>query len=330
MPKIFAAEVNKYKPPAAVTAYYAELDRDGARACLETAWWQALRASAIAPPPPSAAAPAGKQWLLSWPSSSGNSYDPHTPHVHRQTTPLHFALGRLSPFYIERMRRADAKRAVWAVYFGPATSNGSYGMGVGQGGAIATVSGGTASAALHDFAAAARAGAPSLGCRAPLPCELLRLRVANAAPPSCPADLRRGHGAAREPARARPGGDGVAGRAHAAAGGAGAGRLPRRGVDRGEERELQGEVGQERQEAAGARAADRRRGLAHQRQGGGVRHVRGGAGARGEPDEGEGAAADVDLCSLLALVELHAQLHSWDLHRFTVPSCQAKWRSTSC
>ena len=60
-------------------------------------------------------------------------------HQHRESDPLHFVMGRTSMFYIERAFKSDASRGVWAVYFGPYCSNGSDKMGVGQGGAIASV-----------------------------------------------------------------------------------------------------------------------------------------------------------------------------------------------
>lgn len=60
-------------------------------------------------------------------------------YVHREVAPLHFVMGRLSPFYIERAFRRDGARAVWAVYFGRYTSTGDVQMGMGSGGAIASV-----------------------------------------------------------------------------------------------------------------------------------------------------------------------------------------------
>ena len=64
---------------------------------------------------------------------------PALRYVHRHSAPMHFVIGRQSPFYIERCFRNDRKRAVWAVYFGPFCSNGDYQVGVGNGGAIAAL-----------------------------------------------------------------------------------------------------------------------------------------------------------------------------------------------
>lgn len=43
--------------------------------------------------------------------------------VHRESLPLHYVVGRMSPFFIERLLKNDNSRAIWAIYFGPYTSN---------------------------------------------------------------------------------------------------------------------------------------------------------------------------------------------------------------
>ena len=52
--------------------------------------------------------------------------------LHRYTTPVHYVVGRLSPFYTGICRSKDRQRAMMGVWFGPYTSNGG---GTGQGGA---------------------------------------------------------------------------------------------------------------------------------------------------------------------------------------------------
>merc|ERR1711908_170176 len=60
-------------------------------------------------------------------------------HVHRTSAPLHFVMGQLAPYTIERMYKRDGSRGIWAVYLGPYCSNGDVKMGVGQGGVISSL-----------------------------------------------------------------------------------------------------------------------------------------------------------------------------------------------
>ena len=58
---------------------------------------------------------------------------------HRVAAPLHYVIGRMSPFYIERFISRDRQRMLFAVYYGAYTTNGAHELGVGQGGAQAAL-----------------------------------------------------------------------------------------------------------------------------------------------------------------------------------------------
>lgn len=112
-----------YRPPAAVAEYFAELDAEGKQAIEKAAWWRELLAQ--------------EDLVHNWPSHAKRLEQ--NDHQHRESAPLHFVMGRLAPYYIERCYKRDCSRAVWAVYLGPYCSNGDTTMGVGQGGAISSL-----------------------------------------------------------------------------------------------------------------------------------------------------------------------------------------------
>ena len=109
--------------PPAMAQWFADLDADGKKALDACQWWQEQKAE--------------PGWVKNWPSNARNLEKNDS--IHRETAPLHFVMGRMSPFYIERVYQPDCTRAIWAVYFGPYCSNGGDTMGVGQGGAISSV-----------------------------------------------------------------------------------------------------------------------------------------------------------------------------------------------
>lgn len=59
------------------------------------------------------------EWEAGWPSRAALAFtaraDDTALNLHRHTAPLHYVVGRLSPFYIDRMWRRDGKMAVWCV-----------------------------------------------------------------------------------------------------------------------------------------------------------------------------------------------------------------------
>jgi hypothetical protein len=109
--------------PPEMVQWFAELDAAGKDVLDSCSWWQTLKRE--------------PGWVQNWPSNAKNMASNDSEH--RKTAPLHFVMGRMSPFYIERVYSPDCKRAVWACYFGPYTSNGGDTMGVGQGGAVSSV-----------------------------------------------------------------------------------------------------------------------------------------------------------------------------------------------
>ena len=117
-----------FQLPKDMVEWYQELDSAGAKAAGEAKWWQDFLKDHCDT----------GAWTRNWPI--------HAKHpeltqlfVHRHSAPMHFVIGRQSPFYIERCFQNDRKRAVWAVYFGAYCTNGDHSLGVGNGGAIAAL-----------------------------------------------------------------------------------------------------------------------------------------------------------------------------------------------
>lgn len=98
---------------ATQTEWSTQLDTAGRTALSETEWFQRIGSE-----------PHGWQPIGS---------------IHRETHPMHFVMGRMSPFYIEKLVSRDRRRTLFAVYYGPYTTNGSVELGVGQGGAQAAL-----------------------------------------------------------------------------------------------------------------------------------------------------------------------------------------------
>eukprot|EP00435_Cladocopium_sp_Y103_P023991 s2168_g5.t2 len=118
-----------FQLPEEMVDWYRSLDSAGARAASEAKWWQDFLKDQC---------DGAGGWTRNWPIHAKHPELNHL-YVHRHSAPMHFVIGRQSPFYIERCFRNDRKRAVWAVYFGPFCSNGDYQVGVGNGGAIAAL-----------------------------------------------------------------------------------------------------------------------------------------------------------------------------------------------
>ena len=116
-----------FQLPTAMIEWYNALDQAGAKACVEATWWQDFLKHHC-----------GNGWTRNWPLH-GKHPESHEFFVHRESAPLHFVIGRQSPYYIERCFRNDRLRCVWAVYLGPYCSNGDDQLGVGNGGAIAAL-----------------------------------------------------------------------------------------------------------------------------------------------------------------------------------------------
>lgn len=123
--------------------HFERLDADGKAALAECDWWQQLKNDP------------------SW--ESDPEYD------HRQANKMHYVQGRMSPYYIEAMQEVvpesekktkAANRKVWAVWFGPYTSNGGPKVGVAQGGAQASVFDNMA-ATVANQAASRKVGGPT-------------------------------------------------------------------------------------------------------------------------------------------------------------------------
>ncbi len=120
--------IQQYLPPKEVRKYFHEIDTEGKEILANTDWWQDLRMKAET---------GAGGWVWNWPSHA-KKLDAND-HVHRESSPLHYVMGELAPFYIERMWNNDRTRGIWAVWLGPFCSNGSTTMGVGQGGAISAI-----------------------------------------------------------------------------------------------------------------------------------------------------------------------------------------------
>lgn len=118
-----------FQLPEEMMEWYRSLDSAGAHAASEAKWWQDFLKDQC---------DGAGGWTRNWPIHAKHPELNHL-YVHRHSAPMHFVIGRQSPFYIERCFRNDRKRAVWAVYFGPFCSNGDYQVGVGNGGAIAAL-----------------------------------------------------------------------------------------------------------------------------------------------------------------------------------------------
>ena len=109
----------EYELPAALTAWFARLDDDGRAALSRLAWYQHV-----------------VDELHEWQRRPTIEDDPS---AQRNEKPMHFVVGRMSPFYIERFITPDQQRSMFAVYYGPYTTNGSVELGPGQGGAQAAL-----------------------------------------------------------------------------------------------------------------------------------------------------------------------------------------------
>lgn len=118
-----------FQLPQEMVDWYRTLDLAGAQAASEAQWWQDFLRDHC---------DGTRAWTRNWPLH-GKYPELHQLYVHRDSAPMHFVIGRQSPFYIERCFRNDRTRAVWAVYFGPYCSNGDHQLGVGNGGAIAAL-----------------------------------------------------------------------------------------------------------------------------------------------------------------------------------------------
>jgi acyl-coenzyme A thioesterase PaaI-like protein len=72
-------------------------------------WWQDEKRIAVE----------SGEWEAGWPSRAALAFtsrgDDTAQNLHRHTAPLHYVVGRLSPFYIDRMWRRDGEMAVWCV-----------------------------------------------------------------------------------------------------------------------------------------------------------------------------------------------------------------------
>lgn len=129
--------------PAEVKHYFARLDADGKAAVAACEWWQQLK--------------------------DDPNWEPDPEYDHRQANKMHFVQGRMSPYYIEAMQEVvpdekrkfrAANRKVWAVWFGPYTSNGGSKVGVAQGGAQASIFDNMA-ATVANQAASRKVGGPT-------------------------------------------------------------------------------------------------------------------------------------------------------------------------
>eukprot|EP00931_Biecheleriopsis_adriatica_P043694 TRINITY_DN24969_c0_g1_i1.p1 TRINITY_DN24969_c0_g1~~TRINITY_DN24969_c0_g1_i1.p1 ORF type:complete len:207 (+),score=32.43 TRINITY_DN24969_c0_g1_i1:33-653(+) len=112
--------------PAAVTEWFKRLDADGAAAMEDATWWQTMRKDT-------------DSWTSSENCTVSGIIGMGGPH--RSASPAHFVGGSMSPFYIQSLLSTEKEttRVVWAVYFGPYTSNGSVEIGTGQGGAQSSI-----------------------------------------------------------------------------------------------------------------------------------------------------------------------------------------------
>ena len=99
--------------PPIMASYYDAIDVVGKELISQEKWWVELKSQTAV-------------WT-------------HINETHRHMLPMHFVVGRLSPYYTEHVRSKDATKAVWAVFMSPYTSNGGEGVGSGQGGAISSL-----------------------------------------------------------------------------------------------------------------------------------------------------------------------------------------------
>lgn len=96
--------VADYPVPEAVRQYYADLDAAGAAAVQATPWWKSVRDQ--------------NELIVGWPSltrprAPATGIEGGALQLHRESAPLHFVMGRLSPFYIERAWKQDRSHTVW-------------------------------------------------------------------------------------------------------------------------------------------------------------------------------------------------------------------------
>ena len=112
----YPADAQDWELPPEVTHHFARLDTDGKAALAACDWWQQLK-------------------------NDPSNWEPDPDYDHRQANKMHFVQGLMSPYYIEAMQEVvpegekktrAASRKVWAVWFGPYTSNGGQKVGVAQ------------------------------------------------------------------------------------------------------------------------------------------------------------------------------------------------------
>eukprot|EP00747_Dinoflagellata_sp_TGD_P172098 gnl/TRDRNA2_/TRDRNA2_207764_c0_seq1.p1 gnl/TRDRNA2_/TRDRNA2_207764_c0~~gnl/TRDRNA2_/TRDRNA2_207764_c0_seq1.p1 ORF type:complete len:241 (+),score=40.41 gnl/TRDRNA2_/TRDRNA2_207764_c0_seq1:66-788(+) len=104
--------------PPGVAAWFSAIDKVGAEAIASQDWWKEVRA---------------KQ---GWTVPAWMSHKDRSP---REVMPMHFASGRMSPWYMEQVMSEDRTQAIWAVWMAPYSGNGGKRIGTGQGGAVAAL-----------------------------------------------------------------------------------------------------------------------------------------------------------------------------------------------
>ena len=102
------AKVDHFELGPEIRAWFAAIDRVGSEACAGENWWQQCKQE--------------PGWVVAETAAW------------REEMPVHFVTGRMAPWYMEGPAQSpDRKRAVWAIYVGPFTSNGGRHVGTGQG-----------------------------------------------------------------------------------------------------------------------------------------------------------------------------------------------------